>query len=99
MGIICQPGGGFFLRSLGSQLSAPAGGGETLAHLHALTGGGGNNALLQIGNGGAVAALLLIHIVGVDTSDGVRLVAVHINQALEVVFLVGIEQPVYGPFV
>lgn len=98
MGIICQPGGGFFLCSLGSQLPAPAGG-EALAHLHALTGRGGNNALLQIGNGGAVAALLLIHIVGVDTSDGVRLVAVHINQALEVVFLAGIEQPVYGSFV
>ena len=74
-------------------------GGEALAHLHALTGRGGNNALLQIGNGGAVAALLLIHIVGMDTSDGARLVAVHINQALEVVFLAGIEQPVYGPFV
>lgn len=51
----------------------------------------------QISTSRAVAGLLLVNIVGTDMGNGVRLIAVQINQTLEPVLFAGIEQPVDGP--
>ena len=56
--------------------------------------GSGGKAVCQVLDGGAVAALQFMYIVGADAGDGVRAVAVQVDQALEAVFLAGIEQPV-----
>ena len=67
---------------------------QALGQLHALGGGGVIQSLLHVGDGGAVAALHLVHIVGADAGDGVRLVAVHVDQRLEAILLAAVEQPV-----
>ena len=36
-------------------------------------------------------------IIGTDARNGVRLVAVQVNQALEAIFLTAVKQPVDGP--
>ena len=69
---------------------------QALGQLHALGGGGVVQTLLHVGDGGAVAALHLVHIVRADAGDGVRLVAVHVDQRLETVLLATVEQPVDG---
>ena len=69
---------------------------QLLVQLDALGGGGLLQALFQLLDGGAVAGLLLVDIVGADAGDGVRLVAVQVNQALEAVFLPAVKLPVDG---
>ena len=69
---------------------------QALGQLHALGGGDVVQTLLHVGDGGAVAALHLVHIVRADAGDGVRLVAVHVDQRLETVLLATVEQPVDG---
>ena len=39
-----------------------------------------------------------MHIIGTDTSNGVRLIAVHINQSLKTVLLAAVKQPVNRTF-
>ena len=70
---------------------------QPLGELHALAGSGAGNAALQIGDGCAVAGLLLVNVVRADAGDGVRLVAVHIDQALEAVLLAAVKEPVDRP--
>ena len=69
---------------------------QLLGELHPLGGGGTGDALFQVRNGGAVAALLFVDVVGTDAGDGVRLVAVQIDEGLEAVFLAGVKRPVDG---
>ncbi len=52
------------------------------------------DALFQIGNGRAIPGLLLVDVVCADTGNRVRLVAVHIDQALEAVLLAAVKEPV-----
>ena len=52
---------------------------QGFVQLHTLAGGRICNAVFHIGNGGAVTALLLMHIIGADAGNGVRLVAVYID--------------------
>jgi len=39
-----------------------------------------------------------MHIIGTNTGNGVRLIAVHINQSLKAIFLTTVKQPVNGTF-
>ena len=71
---------------------------ELLIQLYSFTGGSICNTGLQISNCSAVTSLLFMHIIGTDTGNGVRLIAVHINQALEAVLLAAVKQPVYRAF-
>ena len=71
---------------------------ELFLELDALGGGSGGDAAVEVGDGGAVTGLLLVDIVGAHTGDGVRLVAVHINQSLEAVLFAAVEEPVDGAF-
>ena len=51
--------------------------------LHTLAGRRIGNAVFHIGNGGAVTALLFMHIIGADAGNGIRLIAVHIDESFE----------------
>ena len=70
---------------------------QLLVQLHPLGGGRRRHAAFQVGDGGAVAALLLVDIVGADAGDGVRLIAVQIDERLEAVFLAAVKKPIDGP--
>lgn len=70
---------------------------QLLIQLHPLGGGRRRDSGLQVGNSGAVAALLLVDIVGADAGDGIRLIAMHIDERLEAVFLAAVKEPVDGP--
>src|SRR5699024_10631498 len=52
------------------------------------------NAVFHVRNGGTVAALLLMHIVSADAGNGIRLIAVHIDERLETVLFAAVKQPV-----
>ncbi len=71
---------------------------ELFRQLHSLGCGGGCHALLDIRNGGAVTRLLLEHIIRANTSNGIRLVTVHIDERLEAALFAAVEQPVDGTF-
>lgn len=71
--------------------------GQGLVELHPLGCGRRSDAGLQVGNGVAVAGLLFMYIVGADAGDGVRRIAVHIDERLESVLLAAVEEPIDGP--
>ena len=61
---------------------------QLLSQLDTLAGAGGSGHLFfQTFDGSTVACLLLVDIIGTDARNGVRLVAVQVNQALEAIFL------------
>ena len=68
--------------------------GQLFGQLHPLGSGRTVDSLLQISDGRAIPGLLLMDIVRADTSDGIRLIAVHVDQALEAVLFAAIEEPV-----
>ena len=68
--------------------------GELLVQLDALGGGSVGNTAFQFVDSGAVTGLQLMDVVRADAGDGVRLVAVHVDQALEAVLLAAVEEPV-----
>ena len=72
--------------------------GQLLGQLHTAAGIGICNPAFQIGNGRAITSLLLMHIVGTDTGNGVFSVAMHIDQRFEAVLLAAVKQPVNGAF-
>lgn len=53
------------------------------------------HALLQIGDGRAVSPAAE-HIVRADIGNGVRLIAVHIDERLEAALFAAVEQPIDG---
>ena len=60
---------------------------QLLSQLDTLAGAGGSGHLFfQTFDGSTVARLLLMHIIGTDARNGIRLVAVQVNQALEAIF-------------
>ena len=70
---------------------------QLLSQLDTLAGAGGSGHLFfQTFDGSTVARLLLMHIIGTDARNGIRLVAVQVNQALEAIFLTAVKQPVDG---
>ena len=66
--------------------------------LHTLASRSIGNPLFQIGNGSTITSLLFMHIVGANTSNGVRLIAVHINQSLKAILFAAVKQPVNRTF-
>ena len=73
-------------------------GGQLFVQLHTLTSGSIGNALFKISNSGAVTSLLLMHIIGTDTGNGVWLISMHIDQRLEPILLAAIKQPINRAF-
>ena len=71
--------------------------GDLLVQLDVFRGSSGLQAILQHGQLGAVALLLLMYVVCADARQQVWLIAVHIDQALEAVLLAGGEEPVNRP--
>src|SRR5699024_9332347 len=70
-------------------------GGQFFLQFYTLTGGSICNTLFQIGNSGTITRLLFMCIIGTDTGNSVRLIAVHINQSLKTILLATVKQPVY----
>ena len=60
--------------------------------------GGLGDTVFQIGDCRAESVLLWMDVIGTDTGDGIRLIAVHIEQTFETVLFTGIEQPVDRAF-
>ena len=52
------------------------------------------DSIREVGKLGAIALLLLVHVVGAHPGKKVALIAVHIDQSLEAVLLAAVEQPV-----
>lgn len=71
---------------------------QSFVQFNTLAGRCRRNAVLHVRNGGAVAALLLMHIVGADTGNGIQLIAVHINERLETILFAAVEQSVNRAF-
>ena len=69
---------------------------QLFAQAHALGAFGGAQARFDAGDGRAVAALLLVQVVRADAGDGVRGVAVHVDERLEAVLFAAVKQPVDG---
>lgn len=70
---------------------------QLLSQLDTLAGAGGSGHLFfQTFDGSTVTCLLLVDIIGTDACNGIRLVAVQVNQALEAIFLTAVKQPVDG---
>ena len=69
---------------------------ELLIQLHPLAGCRVGNPLFQVSNRRTVTSLLLVHVVRTNAGDGIRLIAVHVNQALEAILFAGIKEPVNG---
>ena len=70
---------------------------QLLGQLDTLAGAGGSGHLFfQTFDGSTVARLLLVDIIGADARNGIRLVAVQVDQALEAIFLTAVKQPVDG---
>ena len=67
---------------------------QLFRELYALRSGCAINALFQIGDGRPVPGLLFMDIVRADTGNRVRLIAVHVYQALEAVLLPAVKEPV-----
>ena len=68
---------------------------QLLGQLDTLAGAGGSGHLFfQTFDGSTVARLLLVDIIGADARNGIRLVAVQVDQALEAIFLTAVKQPV-----
>ena len=71
---------------------------QLFSQLDTLAGAGGSGHLFfQTFDGSTVARLLLVNIIGTDARNGIRLVAVQVDQALEAIFLTAVKQPVDGP--
>ena len=71
---------------------------QLFIQLHTLASRSIGNPLFQISNGCTITSLLFMHIIGTDTGNGVRLIAVHINQSLKAVLLATVKQPVDRAF-
>lgn len=70
---------------------------QLLSQLDTFAGAGGSGHLFfQTFDGSTVARLLLVDIIGTDACNGIRLVAVQVDQALEAIFLTTVKQPVDG---
>lgn len=70
---------------------------QLFSQLDTLAGAGGSGHLFfQTFDGSTVARLLLVNIIGTDACNGIRLVAVQVDQALEAIFLTAVKQPVDG---
>lgn len=66
---------------------------QLLSQLDTLAGAGGSGHLFfQIFDGSTVARLLLVDIIGTDACNGIRLVAVQVDQALEAIFLTAVKR-------
>ena len=56
------------------------------------------DCIAKLGKLGAVALLLLMHIVGTQTGQQITLVAVHVDERLEAVLFAAVEEPVNWAF-
>ena len=67
-----------------------------VAQFHTLTARSLCYTLFQLFFRRIIPRLLLVNIIGTDARNGIRLVAVQVNQALEANFLTAVKQPVDG---
>ena len=72
--------------------------GQLFVQLHTLASRSIGNPLFQISNSSTITSLLFMHIISTDTSNSVRLIAVHINQSLKTILLATVKQPINRAF-